>query len=1752
MEITVYTLSSIDEHIYGNVLGNASFFIVRLHHFFLVWYDVLLNRSLSFVCPSLGSLSIGSWYFLVLMIPPSLLSTDASFRSHAVNLVAVVPLLSSSADKNNKTEHHSHSEDSFHSLWQSLLSHEFSTTTTTKISDNNNKADAAQHLILTVPNSTLTRPGDWRYNNTPLKAFHWSHGCQRLNIFDGRINNRYSHDKLLKGQNHWSDLQTERRIAAVIGVLNMHDCPTPHEFAKALHELQNWAQRYSTPKYATFAHGKSLPRDTPIIRLFVYDSFDEASPRIDLNQNPTIHSTNILAFPPTDQSHAAMMDLHLNVVISDLTVGIFRDLETKITQLENNQHHNPNSSNGGSSTTTAVGPNPSTTTASVKSKISRLVSGGSTSGSGGGGQDAGVMDTAEEFTSTTLTSTKTVPTAVTQKKNTSSASLGLSNLADLVASDNLKTSYNARKAGDHKNESNVSMSTSATAASSSSSESQSLAELLTPLDDDMPPWDVANFHKRQMGRFIKLAADWCLLAGSPLDAYERYLRAAEFSKLTDAVWYAASLQGCAAAHVAMAEAGGYSVDEYLDVNFQLPEEIMNLAKDADANATTAANKRQQQNKQTLPEVVIALSEEAIGIYRQQEQLAGLHSELLLKLALYVAEQEGHWRCRWGEGTTCYAGEPSDVPRYQRSSVAKMQFQYPLKNLNGDDIISLHDLMRVRKVSEWLATAVSIGPLDPPTRVDVATRAAKLCLHGIEPTKWSSGSGKNDSGSTIHNRMQLSRKAAFFTVVAAEALSVAVAMTAQNAASTDTAVASDLWFLATQLFSPSPNDASMMDGSYGWATLRAYCWDCLSKYGGSGELALEAAGKLMSLLSELDPEIPLVEAPSTSNPKRSAPMDERSRISSSAMSAMDGDDDGDTASERRSSLGPFVDDENLQEKISSATTQLAKTLQSRYSNFTSSSASLTPGAAIPHHPFNQTKKLELEDDAFPSTVEVPLSESSSSISESVVNLRLVWPQMDYNVCFEAQKHCLERTIILRRAIPVSSSLYVEEATGSGPATYDRFHQSLPLFVSSAAAIQSGSKLELECVVKKRAAPDESKEGAMATFFNPYESKRSDNNKTAPIRVAEEEEHAMLIRFGNRLSLPLEVQQGQLVFEDNGKMKAASLSFVIPAKAKSYSVNFPFTVLSKDTQSSDEETVAVKGLELTCFGRTFFVPIKELRICRANAHAVAVPYNFPTPASFYPLRLHKQKDSTTSSESIDVVTPRIAAFPCQPRLQMFFADTGTPAEMLTVSLSDGEIFTVPTLKLRNYMGPSSKGKIQFLEIIAIGLPGVPSKKIYESKNGPTVDDSEADFVHDLIFEASPPVLKIRTLKCSLHLDSVNTSSKSSDDDRANVTFQIAAAHNMCEKMIEGTSVVIQVRYRGLCSEQTEVWRKLEFSLRIVPSKGPRISSIAFRPDLSKGSALAELTSMFDSKKKSRVEKKTPSKTESISSLILQRTGLDSEMSVCGDNTYFVLTVANETRSVITLKKEDGAVGGFLEFPLAEISCRPGVSAKIPIVMPRIARVDENGNVNDVLSELITTTRLIWESHKGGETGPVRGRGHIRIPPACLADIVNRQPSLIAHVAKPPCAMHFFVKAEQTTALRVSADVIITSAVGKPIEVALRLEIASWVPAHVRNITNVSIEFCCARKCVDVEDDKNQVAVHRDIIWAGLLRQRFSLRDRNAELAHRTKLVFCRSGTYVVSACAKFSRLQQNNDEDIPEEVWWAPVAQAIDIPEMHHPA
>jgi hypothetical protein len=599
-----------------------------------------------------------------------------SFRSSAVNTVALVPLLSSDKDGEIAT---TNSAQSFRDLFDGLRRHA--------------KSENGEDLLLVIPNSSLTRPGDWRYNDTPLKAFHWQHGCQRLHLVDGRPqNSRVAHDRLI---NHavtrdWIDIIPSRRTAAVIGIVNIHDCKDLADLHRAEEELHQWAERFATPPYEVTAHGRSFDRDKPVERLFVFDSFDEECQKIDLSKSSMGNS--ILAFPPADEAHSQMMDLHLNVVVNDLAVAIFQALETKIRESEEISNASSQSSQP-----------------TERRYLSRIISAASDKDG-----DEPVQ---------------------------SSNRLSLSNIAGLVSPDSkLAQDSPTTKSSTFSNLTESASKAISSVGTKGGTPSKPTPQLLTPMDDiwdhsELAPRDAEAFRKREVGRREKFVADLSLLAGSPIDAYERYLKAAELCKtgIPDPLWYAAAMEGCAAAHIAMAEAGGYNVDEYLENNFQLPEEMMALAKKDSKKDSKEEKSRQTatSTKQTLPEVVFALCEEAINIFNRHTKLSPFHAELLLKLAWYSSESsESHLRCRWGEGSGCYAGEPGGAPRWEMTSVSQLNFG-ELKTSGGEDMIGFSTFNRIKKVCELLQRAVSLGALDPATRVDVAARSARMCLEGLK-------------------------------------------------------------------------------------------------------------------------------------------------------------------------------------------------------------------------------------------------------------------------------------------------------------------------------------------------------------------------------------------------------------------------------------------------------------------------------------------------------------------------------------------------------------------------------------------------------------------------------------------------------------------------------------------------------------------------------------------------------------------------------------------------------------------------------------------------------------------------------------------------------------------------------------------------------------------------------------------------------------------------------------------------------------
>ena len=62
---------------------------------------------------------------------------------------------------------------------------------------------------------------------------------------------------------------------------------------------------------------------------------------------------------------------------------------------------------------------------------------------------------------------------------------------------------------------------------------------------------------------------------------------------------------------------------------------------------------------------------------------------------------------------------------------------------------------------------------------------------------------------------------------------------------------------------------------------------------------------------------------------------------------------------------------------------------------------------------------------------------------------------------------------------------------------------------------------------------------------------------------------------------------------------------------------------------------------------------------------------------------------------------------------------------------------------------------------------------------------------------------------------------------------------------------------------------------------------------------------------------------------------------------MAVANGTNSTIILSNRMGVVGGFESSPMPTVRVTSGVSVKIPVVIPRIDCLDENGNIAQAAS-------------------------------------------------------------------------------------------------------------------------------------------------------------------------------------------------------------
>jgi hypothetical protein len=743
------------------------------------------------------------------MVPftSSSIPDNPTLRSHALNTVIVVPLLSAQSERSSNAGK-TYSDESFETLFKSLSDINLERELPLKKKKVNDK-----EVTLIIPNANLTPPGDWRYDDTPLKSHDWSLGCQRLLFADGkrsiqsldRLKSFAYNDQETRSSQYgeFIDLYPSRGTSAVIGVLNVKDCNSLADLRKAEDELDAWLQKYTPLLYAQKYWEEAF--DSPMApkhfidkRMFVFDSFEEGN-NIDLSLT-RLKPGELIAFPPTDN-----MDLHLNVVINDLAVSTFVNLERRIKVLDKlgfEYVEPPKGKNEKKSSSTSrigdiadiVGPNSNLNDLSLDEDDIELIAG---------------------------TGTKTVETTTetSGRSNKTPGKIALPGLRGFAANavkalnkggnDLVQDIYASLPPIEH--------------------------ELQTPIDmsfDEavLTSKDIETIFRRNAARREKHAADFALQAGSVMDAYDRYTKAAEASKLAnDPLWYAAALEGLATCFVAMADTGGHGADIYLENNFQYPDDVMMaaltyLANSEDGKEMTKLDK----SKTAMPRAILALLEEAAGIYSRNIKLASIYSELLLKMAWYSAELESlHNLCRWGDGFsgledtdgyTMIASVNGTQKRWELTSVHKIDLETLRKRGKVDATLSLNSSLQCQRFVAYLHQACANGGLDTYTRAFVAIRCAKLCLKGVRLPHW------GNSNKVGPMREILPRKAAYFSVVAAESMSQCITIKSATTAEA-------FWVAAAHLYAKNSNRS---DGSnlYAWACLRATILHALSVYGGA--------------------------------------------------------------------------------------------------------------------------------------------------------------------------------------------------------------------------------------------------------------------------------------------------------------------------------------------------------------------------------------------------------------------------------------------------------------------------------------------------------------------------------------------------------------------------------------------------------------------------------------------------------------------------------------------------------------------------------------------------------------------------------------------------------------------------------------------------------------------------------------------------------------------------------------------------------
>lgn len=243
--------------------------------------------------------------------------------------------------------------------------------------------------------------------------------------------------------------------------------------------------------------------------------------------------------------------------------------------------------------------------------------------------------------------------------------------------------------------------------------------------------------------------------------------------------------------------------------------------------------------------------------------------------------------------------------------------------------------------------------------------------------------------------------------------------------------------------------------------------------------------------------------------------------------------------------------------------------------------------------------------------------------------------------------------------------------------------------------------------------------------------------------------------------------------------------------------------------------------------------------------------------------------------------------------------------------------------------------------------------------------------------------------------------------------------------------------------------------------------------------------------------------------------------------------------------GRVGGFESSPMPTVKVTSGVSVKIPVVIQRIDRRDEKGDIADIATELIARTALEWESEavEGSEEENKEKRvrnGRVRIPSRCLREIIDEHKAFASRICQAPVRLQLQIGTNNhSEPVQISPGVVL--------ETTVKADIQSWIPNEVLSTCNFILEFCCAKK----DDGKSNLPSDNSepsFIWCGQIRRTIRKEEKLEEtLTHKARISFVRSGKYFLSACMKIT--SKSGGPNANEEIWWAPKAEPIIVMKLN---